>query len=70
MRPYDLLEAWGDTIPWWHSLYNDLILGAFTLIILLLSWIPGLRDIPDRLKLYKLFWNRYTIPEMKQKHHD
>jgi hypothetical protein len=70
MLPYDLLEAWGDTIPWWHSLYNELILGAFTLIILLLPWTPGLRDIPDHLKLYKLFWNRYTIPEMKQKHHD
>ncbi len=67
MLPYDLLEAWGDTIPWWHSLYNEIILGAFTLIILLLPWIPGLRDIPDYLRLYKLFWNRYTIPEMREK---
>ncbi len=70
MLPYDLLEAWGDTIPWWHSLYNELILAALTLVILLLPWIPGLRDIPDYLKLYKLFWNRYTIPEMKEKGHD
>jgi len=65
LLPYDLLEAWGDTIPWWHSLYNELIITAIFIIIVLLPWIPGLRDLPDKLRLYKLFWNRYTIPEMK-----
>ncbi len=67
LAPYDALEAWGDGISWWHSLYNELIIMAFFLILLLLPWIPGIRDIPDALRLYKLFWNRYTIPEMAEK---
>ncbi len=65
MAPYDVLEAWGDGVPGWHSLYNELIITALFLILILLPWIPGLRDLPDALHLYKLFWNRFTIPEMR-----
>ncbi|MGC9071466.1 MAG: cytochrome b N-terminal domain-containing protein [Acidilobus sp.] len=63
--PYDALEAWGDHIPWWHTLYNVLVATAFFLVLILWPWIPGLRDLPDRLRLYKIFLNRYTIPEMR-----
>jgi hypothetical protein len=38
---------------------------VFFLIVMFLPWIPGLRDLPDYLRLYKIFWNRYTIPEMR-----
>ncbi|MGC9192277.1 MAG: hypothetical protein ACP5GT_06575 [Conexivisphaera sp.] len=68
LLPYDPLEAWGDSIPWWHSLYNEMILTAVLrqIIIILIPWILGLRDLPDKLRLYKLFWNRCTIPEMRE----
>jgi hypothetical protein len=39
-------------------------------LLVFLPYIPGLRDIPDKLKLYKIFWNRFTIPEMKKKRKD
>ncbi len=66
LAPYDALEAWGDGISWWHSLYNETIIMLFFLVLLFLPWIPWVRDIPDALRLYKLFWNKYTIPEMAQ----
>ncbi|MGC8615032.1 MAG: cytochrome b N-terminal domain-containing protein [Thermoprotei archaeon] len=67
LAPYDLLEAWGDGIPGWHSLCNELIITALFLVLVFLPWVPGLRDVPDALHLYKLFWNRLTIPEMRSK---
>ena len=66
LAPYDALEAWGDHIPWWHTLYNAMIALAFFLIVLFLPWIPGLRNIPDYIRLYRLFWNRFTTPEMRE----
>ena len=66
LAPYDALEAWGDHIPWWHDLYNASVALAFFIILILLPWIPGLRNLPDYLRLYKIFWNRYTIPEMRK----
>ena len=67
LAPYDALEAWGDHIPWWHTLYNAMIALAFFLVLLFLPWIPGLRDLPDYVRLYRLFWNRFTTPELRVK---
>lgn len=33
--------------------------GVVTLILLLVPWIPGLRDIPRRIPLYRLIWRRH-----------
>ncbi len=63
--PYNLLQIQTANIPWWNDVENGSI-GAVTLLILVfLPYIPGLREVPDRLRLYKLFWNKYTIPDMK-----
>jgi len=70
LAPYDALEAWGDGVPGWHSLYNELLVTALFVVLILLPWIPGLRDLPDGLRLYKLFWNRFTIPEMRPGHEE
>ena len=65
--PYNYMEILTAGIPWWTDLENGLVaLAAFALLIFF-PFIPGLRDIPDKLKLYKIFWNKHTIPEMKDK---
>jgi hypothetical protein len=65
--PYNYMEILTAGIPWWDDLENGLVaLVAFALLIFF-PFIPGLRDIPDKLKLYKIFWNKHTIPEMKDK---
>ena len=46
---------------------NGVIAVIFFAILLFLPYIPGLREIPDKLKLYKVFWNRFTVPEMRKK---
>jgi len=38
---------------------NGVIAVIFFAILLFLPYIPGLREIPDKLKLYKVFWNRF-----------
>ncbi len=66
VAPYNLLDI---TI-----LSNDpnadfdggmIALGFFVLLILF-PFIPYLNKIPDKLRLHKLFWNRFTIPEYKK----
>jgi hypothetical protein len=54
--PYNLLEITTTGIPWWGDLENGIVAMFSFALLLLLPFIPGLRDIPDRIGLYKLFW--------------
>ncbi len=63
--PYNFLQIETSAIPWWGDLENGSLAMVMFLLLLFLPYIPGLRAIPDKLKLYKLFWNKYSIPEMK-----
>ena len=65
--PYNYLEIITKGIPWWGDLENGVIAVLVFAVLLLLPYIPGLREIPDKLKLYKVFWNRFTVPEMRKK---
>jgi hypothetical protein len=67
LAPYNLLEIETANIPWWSDLENGLVAFLIFLIFMFLPFIPYLNEVPDRLKLYKLFWNRYTNPEMRKK---
>lgn len=47
---------------------DGFLISLSTFIVLILfPFIPFINTLPDRLKLYKLFWNRFTIPEMRRK---
>ncbi len=65
--PYNVLEIETANIPWWNDLENGLVAMFVFLLLLFLPFIPGLNKLPDKLKMYKLFWNRYTNPEMRKK---
>lgn len=67
VAPYNYLEIITAGIPWWSDLENGTIGTIAFAILVFFPYIPGLRDIPDKLKLYKIFWNRFTVPEMKKK---
>lgn len=67
VAPYNILEIATANISWWGDLQNGSIALVTFLILILFPYIPYLEDIPDKLKLYKLFWNRYTIPQMKKR---
>jgi hypothetical protein len=64
--PYNILELTTSNISWWGDLENGLTAMTIFLILMLFPFIPGLRDLPDKLKMYKLFWNKYTNPEMRK----
>ena len=68
--PYNMLQIVTSNIPWWGDIENGSIALVSFMVLLLLPFIPFLRDLPDKLGLYKLFWNKYTIPEMKSKSND
>jgi len=63
--PYNWMEIITAGIPWWDDLENGLVALAAFAVLVFFPFIPGLNKIPDKLKLYKIFWNKYTIPEMK-----
>jgi len=67
LAPYDYLEVITNGIPWWNDIENGTIAVIFFAVLLLLPFIPGLRELPDKLKLYKVYWNRFTVPEMRKK---
>jgi hypothetical protein len=69
LMPYNEMENATGDIPWWNDIENGSIAAFAFLILILLPYIPGLRAIPDKFKLYKLFWNRYTIPEIRKNVH-
>jgi hypothetical protein len=52
-------------IRWWGDLENGIVAVAIFIVFMALPYIPGLRELPDRMGLYKLFWNRYTVPELR-----
>jgi len=64
---YNYPEIITNGIPWWGDLENGVIAVIFFAILLFLPYIPCLREIPDKLKLYKVFWNRFTVTEMRKK---
>ncbi len=63
--PYNLLEIATSNITWWNDLENGTLALIAFVILMFVPYIPVVRDIPDRLKLYKIFWNKYTVPEMR-----
>ncbi len=65
--PYNLLEIKTSTIPWWSDLENGLIAIIVLFLLIFLPFIPYLNELPDKLKMYKLFWNKYTNPRMRKK---
>ncbi|MEM0143067.1 MAG: cytochrome b N-terminal domain-containing protein [Candidatus Parvarchaeum sp.] len=67
VAPYNYLEIITSGIPWWSDLENGTVGAIVFVLLVFFPYIPGLRDIPDKLKLYKIFWNRFTIPEMKKR---
>ncbi|BBL45873.1 cytochrome b6 [Nanobdella aerobiophila] len=62
----DAIEIIGDHIPWWHTLYTGIAGLGFFILLALLPWIPFLNTLPYRLKLYKIFFNKYTIKSLKR----
>ena len=36
-----------------------LTIGALSLVLLLVPWIPGLRDLPRLVRLYRIIWREY-----------
>ncbi|MCL5106063.1 MAG: cytochrome b N-terminal domain-containing protein [Candidatus Marsarchaeota archaeon] len=64
--PYNFMELATGGISWWGDLQNGLAALIIFLALMFLPYIPYLRDLPDRLGLYKLFWNRFTVPELKK----
>ncbi len=64
--PYNLMEIVTKNISWWGDLQNGLAALIVFLIFMFLPYIPYLQDLPNKLKLYKLFWNRFTVPELKK----
>ena len=72
--PYNWMEIITAGIPWWGDFENGSVALAAFAVLVFFPFIPGLRQIPDKLKLYKIFWNKHTIPEMKdikgKKHKD
>lgn len=64
--PYNLMQIDTASMPWWSDLENGSVAVFAFIILLFLPYIPLLRDVPDRLGLYKLFWNRHTIPEIRK----
>ena len=65
--PYNILEIETANISWWGDLENGLVAMAAFLVLIFFPFIPGLNKLPDKLKMYKLFWNKYTNPEMRKK---
>lgn len=63
--PYGALEMLTSGIRWWGDLENGIVAVAIFIVFMALPYIPGLRELPDRMGLYKLFWNRYTVPELR-----
>ena len=65
--PYNLMQIVTAGIPGWSDLQNGTVALLAFALLMLLPYIPFLRDVPDKLKLYRLFWNRFTVPEIRKK---
>ncbi len=64
MAPYNLLEI---VFPNSTDLEDGITAMLVFLVFMFLPFIPYLNKLPDKLKMYKLFWNRFTIPELRKK---
>ncbi len=64
MAPYNLLEIW---FPNNTDFDNGVIALIVFLVLMFFPFIPYLNKLPDKLRLYKLFWNRFTIPGLRNK---
>ena len=64
VAPYNILEI---VFPNGTDLQDGSIALVAFIIFLLFPFIPYINKIPDKLGLYKIFWNRFTIPEMRKK---
>ena len=51
VAPYNYLEIVTAGIPWWGDLENGTTGAVVFALLVFLPYIPGLRDIPDKLKL-------------------
>jgi ubiquinol-cytochrome c reductase cytochrome b subunit len=67
LLPYNIMEIATSGIPWWNDLQNGTVALIAFVLLMFLPYIPYLRDIPDRFKLYKLFWNSSTVPELRSR---
>ncbi len=67
LLPYNLLEISTSGISWWGDLENGILATAAFIVLLAFPFIPYLNELPDRLGFYKLFWNRFTVPEMRKR---
>ncbi len=66
LYPYNLMQIDTASMPWWSDLENGSVAIFAFMVLLFLPYIPGLKQLPDKIGLYKLFWNKYTVPEMKK----
>lgn len=64
LLPYNVMEG---VFPNGTDLEDGLVALAFFVVFLLFPFIPYLNKLPDKLKMYKIFWNRFTIPELRKK---
>jgi hypothetical protein len=58
-----LYTLWYQLPPFNQVSYGDLLvvlmMGLLTLLLMLVPFIPGLRDIPRWIPIYRLIWRRY-----------
>jgi hypothetical protein len=58
-----LYTLWYQLPPFNQVSYGDLlvvlVMGLLTLLLVLVPFIPGLRDIPRWIPIYRLIWRRY-----------
>ncbi len=67
VAPYNLLEMW---FPNNSDLQDGIAALSVFVVLLFLPYIPLLNKVPDKLGLYKVFWNKLTIPELKDRKED
>ncbi len=61
--PYNLLEI---AFPNSTDLQDGSLALALFIVLISFPYIPYLNKLPDKLKLYKIVWNRFTVPEMRK----
>lgn len=67
LLPYNVMEIFTGNIPWWNDLENGLVATFAFILLLAFPFIPYVNTLPDKLGLYKIFWNRFTVPEMRKR---
>jgi len=58
--PYSFWYQWGPGLTSASAdLWAMIMTGLLTLVVLLLPWIPGLREIPRLTRVYRVMWGDY-----------